>query len=41
MLGGTFADGDTILVDVIDDEIHLRKEAVETDPSSEEAIATM
>jgi ATP-dependent Clp protease ATP-binding subunit ClpC len=41
LLAGEFADGDTIQVDVVDDEIHLRKAVTETDPSSEEAVAAV
>lgn len=41
LLAGNFADGDNILVDVVDDEIRLRKNEAEDHPSSEEAITTV
>jgi ATP-dependent Clp protease ATP-binding subunit ClpC len=39
LLAGDFTDGDTILVDVIDEEIRLRKGEAESAPPSEEAVA--
>jgi ATP-dependent Clp protease ATP-binding subunit ClpC len=41
LLAGDFVDGDSILVDVIDDEIRLRKAEVEDHPSPEEAMTTI
>jgi ATP-dependent Clp protease ATP-binding subunit ClpC len=38
LLAGDFVDGDTIQVDVVDEEIHLLKEETEDHPSSEEAV---
>ncbi len=38
LLAGDFADGDSILVDVIDDEIRLRKDETEDHPTTEEAV---
>jgi ATP-dependent Clp protease ATP-binding subunit ClpC len=38
LLAGDFADGDSIVVDDVDEEIHLRKDLAESHPESEEAI---
>ena len=38
MLAGEFEDGDTIIVDVVDEEINLRRS--EEEPEEQEALAT-